>query len=292
MATEDDLGPRLSGRLTYRLKRALVDLESLHEQHLGPAGITARELAVLLFLDGREPESQQQAAARLGIDRTTMVGLLDSLERKNLVARRPDAGDRRRNVVVLTDAGRATAPSGDGRQRRRRARSARRARRPRGRATARTAQPHHLPTRTARRSETHHVTHRITRPPIAGVAYRLRPIRRREWVPVAAPLGAHPNGLSDEAAKARDARGRRFPERHVRQLKSALDVLRECPRICSSPRASARWVRSPAIAQWSTRRPAAPLDRRELRVLCRVVRMRRAWRLRCGCRRRASSGCG
>src|SRR6476469_917253 len=108
MATEEDLGPRLSSRLTYRLKRALVDLEGLHEHHLGPAGINARELAVLLFLDGREPESQQQAAARLGIDRTTMVGLLDSLERKDLVARRPDAGDRRRNVVVLTDAGRAT----------------------------------------------------------------------------------------------------------------------------------------------------------------------------------------
>ena len=108
MVSEDDLGPRLSGRLTYRLKRALADLETLHEQHLGPSGISARELAVLLFLEGREPESQQQAAARLGIDRTTMVGLLDSLESKNLVARRPDAGDRRRNVVLLTDAGHAT----------------------------------------------------------------------------------------------------------------------------------------------------------------------------------------
>jgi DNA-binding MarR family transcriptional regulator len=107
MATEDDLGPRLSGRLAYRLKRALVDLEALHEQHLGPSGVSARELAVLLFLDRRKPESQQQAAARLGIDRTTMVGLLDSLERKALVARRPDSGDRRRNVVMLTDAGQA-----------------------------------------------------------------------------------------------------------------------------------------------------------------------------------------
>src|SRR3954469_10144299 len=108
MPTEDDLGPQLSDRLTYRLKRALADLETLHEQHLGPSGINARELTVLLFLDGREPESQQQAAARLAIDRTTMVALLDSLESKDLVARRPDAGDRRRNVVLLTDAGRAT----------------------------------------------------------------------------------------------------------------------------------------------------------------------------------------
>jgi DNA-binding MarR family transcriptional regulator len=107
MASEDDLGPRLSARLTYLLKRALTGLEALHEQHLRPAGISARELGVLMSLDGREPESQQQAAARLGVDRTTMVGLLDSLEGKDLVARRPDAADRRRNVVVLTDAGRA-----------------------------------------------------------------------------------------------------------------------------------------------------------------------------------------
>ena len=49
-----------------------------------------------------------QAAARLGIDRTTMIGLLDSLERKDLVARRPDAGDRGRNVVVLTESGQTT----------------------------------------------------------------------------------------------------------------------------------------------------------------------------------------
>ena len=108
MASAEDLGPQLGGRLTYLFKRALLDLEALHEQHLGPSGISARELAVLLFLDGREPESQQQAAARMGIDRTTMVGLLDALESKALVARRPDAADRRRNVVVLTDAGRAT----------------------------------------------------------------------------------------------------------------------------------------------------------------------------------------
>ncbi|MDW5593456.1 MarR family transcriptional regulator [Conexibacter stalactiti] len=108
MTSEADLGPRLSRRLAYLLKRAMVDLDTLHEQHLRPFGITARELAVLLFLDGREPESQQQAAAHLGVDRTTMVGLLDALEGKDLVARRPDVEDRRRNVIVLTDTGQAT----------------------------------------------------------------------------------------------------------------------------------------------------------------------------------------
>ena len=105
MTTGGDLGPRLSARLTYLLKRALVDLEDLHAEHLAPVGITGRELAVLLLLDGHSPESQQQVAGRLGVDRTTMVGLIDGLEAKGLVARHADAGDRRRNVLELTKDG-------------------------------------------------------------------------------------------------------------------------------------------------------------------------------------------
>jgi DNA-binding MarR family transcriptional regulator len=75
---------------------------------LAPHGISGRELAVLLVLAGREPASQQQAAARLGIDRTTMVALLDALEEKGLVTRHPHANDRRRNVVELTAPGHET----------------------------------------------------------------------------------------------------------------------------------------------------------------------------------------
>jgi DNA-binding MarR family transcriptional regulator len=90
------------------LKHALVELDELHQAHLATTGVNARELAVLLLLDGREPDSQQQAAIRLGVDRTTMVALLDGLEDKGLVARHPDAHDRRRNVVALTQAGGAT----------------------------------------------------------------------------------------------------------------------------------------------------------------------------------------
>ncbi|WP_017933086.1 MarR family winged helix-turn-helix transcriptional regulator [Nocardioides sp. Iso805N] len=108
MADDRDLGPMLRGRLTYLLKYALLELDRLHEAHLESFGINARELAVLLLLADREPESQQQAAQRLRVDRTTMVGLLDALEAKSLVVRRPDAADRRRNVVELTDHGRAT----------------------------------------------------------------------------------------------------------------------------------------------------------------------------------------
>ena len=108
MVDPRDLGPQLRSRLTYLLKHALIELDGLHRKLLAPAGVSARELAVLLLLDAREPESQQQAAQRLGVDRTTMVALLDALEGKDLVVRRPDAADRRRNVVELTEHGRAT----------------------------------------------------------------------------------------------------------------------------------------------------------------------------------------
>ncbi|GAA3809357.1 MarR family transcriptional regulator [Nocardioides panacisoli] len=106
MDGDEGPGPELQGRLGYLLKHAFFQLEDLHTVHLADGPVNVRELSVLLLLEGREPESQQQAAGRLGVDRTTMVGLLDSLEGKGLVARQPDAADRRRNVIVVTDAGR------------------------------------------------------------------------------------------------------------------------------------------------------------------------------------------
>ncbi|GAB2471749.1 MarR family winged helix-turn-helix transcriptional regulator [Jatrophihabitans fulvus] len=106
MEHADGPGPQLRARLGYLLKHAFFRLEELHAVHLAGGPVNVRELSVLLLLDGREPESQQQAATRLGVDRTTMVGLLDGLEGKGLLARLADPADRRRNVVALTDAGR------------------------------------------------------------------------------------------------------------------------------------------------------------------------------------------
>lgn len=92
----------------YLLKHAQLRMAELTAKALTPYGIDGRELGVLVVCAGREPTSQQQAAQRLRTDRTTMVALLDALEAKGLVSRHPDADDRRRNVVELTDAGRDT----------------------------------------------------------------------------------------------------------------------------------------------------------------------------------------
>lgn len=108
MSRTDGPGPELSRRLGYLLKHAQRRLAELTAKALTPYGIDGRELGVLVVLAGREPTSQQQAAQRLSIDRTTMVALLDTLEGKGLVSRHPHADDRRRNVVELTEAGQDT----------------------------------------------------------------------------------------------------------------------------------------------------------------------------------------
>jgi DNA-binding MarR family transcriptional regulator len=100
--------PALAGRLGYLLKHAQLRLADLTAAAMAPFGITGRQLAVLIATDSRAPLSQQEVARRLGVDRTTMVLLIDELEDKRLVQRRQDPGDRRKNVVALTDAGRAT----------------------------------------------------------------------------------------------------------------------------------------------------------------------------------------
>jgi DNA-binding MarR family transcriptional regulator len=97
----------LVGRLGFLLKHAQLRLTELSGAALAPYGINGRHLAVLSVLAGGELLSQQEAARRLAIDRTTMVTLIDELERMRIVARHPDPGDRRKNVVDLTDEGRA-----------------------------------------------------------------------------------------------------------------------------------------------------------------------------------------
>lgn len=83
-------------------------MEALYNAALEPHGVTVREVGVLLTIAGGEPPSQQQAARQLGVDRTTMVAILDALEAKQLVLRRPGTEDRRRNVIELTPAGERT----------------------------------------------------------------------------------------------------------------------------------------------------------------------------------------
>ncbi|MGW0872269.1 MarR family winged helix-turn-helix transcriptional regulator [Streptomyces sp. NPDC002740] len=98
-----------SGPVEYRLgdllQHAQATLARKSAEALVPCGVDGRELAVLVVLADEETLSQAEAAGRLGVDRTTMMALVDGLEDHGLVERRRSPRDRRRNIVRLTDAG-------------------------------------------------------------------------------------------------------------------------------------------------------------------------------------------
>lgn len=76
------------------------------EQALAPLGLRARQYVALTLLALRCPTNQASVGEVLHLDPANVVGLLNELEDAGYVVRRRDAGDRRRHIVEVTDAGR------------------------------------------------------------------------------------------------------------------------------------------------------------------------------------------
>ncbi len=75
---------------------------------LEPLDIGPREFLLLRFVAASAGQSQQALAQRLGVPPSRMVGLVDELEERGLVARQPHPGDRRVRGLHLTKKGQAT----------------------------------------------------------------------------------------------------------------------------------------------------------------------------------------
>lgn len=87
--------------MTARLWRRTLD------HRLAAAGITDASWLPLIRLDeAGDGLSQKQLAARVGLDGSTLVRLLDRLEAKGQVERRADIDDRRTKRLYLTASGR------------------------------------------------------------------------------------------------------------------------------------------------------------------------------------------
>ena len=97
-----DQPPHRCGALLDQLARRMR-LRS--ESVLAPLGLRPRHLLALTVLRDRHGSTQQDLAKTLQMDATNIVGLLNDLEDRRLIARRRAAADRRRHVVGLTGPG-------------------------------------------------------------------------------------------------------------------------------------------------------------------------------------------
>ena len=92
-----------AGQLLFRLWRAS---HTRAAGVLGTVGLTPALFGLLNVIGAREGAIQQELGAAMGIDRTTMVSLIDHLESAGLARRRPSAKDRRAREVAITPKGR------------------------------------------------------------------------------------------------------------------------------------------------------------------------------------------
>jgi len=92
-----------AGQLFFRLWRASHTRIS---EALESIGLTPALFGLLNVLGAREGSIQQELGSAMGIDRSTMVLLVDELEAKRLAKRRPHPMDRRAREVAITAKGR------------------------------------------------------------------------------------------------------------------------------------------------------------------------------------------
>jgi DNA-binding MarR family transcriptional regulator len=85
---------RLGEAIDHRFVEALARLE-----------LRPRELRALVVIDRHPGSSQRELARRMPADPGNLVQVLDRLERRSLITRRPGSSDRRRRTLELTPAG-------------------------------------------------------------------------------------------------------------------------------------------------------------------------------------------
>lgn len=97
----------LAGDLSFLLARANARALAAANTALAPHGLKARSYSVLALAADEVRPTQRELAEFLHLDPSQVVALIDGLEQRHLVERHADPADRRANVLVATEAGRA-----------------------------------------------------------------------------------------------------------------------------------------------------------------------------------------
>jgi len=85
------------------LERAMdIELKNLH-------GLSSGQWKIILVLSIEDGFSQKDLAERIFVDSTTLVPIIDSMEKKGLVERRTDPKDRRNNRIFISGKSKSLA---------------------------------------------------------------------------------------------------------------------------------------------------------------------------------------
>jgi DNA-binding MarR family transcriptional regulator len=101
--TDDTAAAEFVGQLFFRLWRAS---HTRIAAELAAIELTPASFGLLNILAARQGAIQQELGSAMGVDPSTMVALIDELERMGLAHRRPHPTDRRAREVVVTAKGR------------------------------------------------------------------------------------------------------------------------------------------------------------------------------------------
>lgn len=94
----------------FLLSKAYQRASMIFKEHFDKYDLTPQQFGLLGFLWREDGLSQALLSSKSQIDRTTMGGLIDRLEKEGLVVRKPHPEDRRAYRICLTEKGKALQP--------------------------------------------------------------------------------------------------------------------------------------------------------------------------------------
>jgi DNA-binding MarR family transcriptional regulator len=95
----------LADHPTFALLEAASRAKDILLPALSSLGVDLRELRLLAVIEREGPLSQRELSDIAGIDKSSVVAVVDSIETKHLAQRTREPGDRRINRIVLTPTG-------------------------------------------------------------------------------------------------------------------------------------------------------------------------------------------
>jgi len=99
-----DLGP-LPGFVGYMLRRAQLLVFDDFIKTMSAVGLRPASFSVLAVIDANPGSTQSAVSEALGLQRTNLVAIIDTLERGGYARREPVKTDRRSHALYLTPEG-------------------------------------------------------------------------------------------------------------------------------------------------------------------------------------------